>query len=153
MWDIALITVSSPDFLWISCPFHLHSIQLRSPQPVTLHFLGNSHSEQWYRSKCAPSLHLLGLLQDEGLIFWFPFKTIGHAKVDESCALVLFRIQIWRPPRRRCPSRLRPNSGSTTPYSQRSLNLRFHMMFKHILTTLLLFCAVKFRFSMLDDSA
>ena len=43
---IALIIVSPPDFLWISCSFHLHSIQLRSLPPITLHFLGNSLSDQ-----------------------------------------------------------------------------------------------------------
>ena len=82
VWAIALIAVSPPNFPWISCSFHLHSIQLRSPPPVTLHFLGNSYSDRCNRSKCAASLHLLELLQVKGLIFRFPFQAIGHAKVD-----------------------------------------------------------------------
>ena len=33
VWAIALFAVSPPNFPWISCSFHLHSIQLRSPRP------------------------------------------------------------------------------------------------------------------------
>ena len=45
-------------------------------------FFQKSHSDQYYRSQCAPSLHLLVFFHNHGLVLHFVYKTIVHAKVD-----------------------------------------------------------------------
>ena len=74
MWAIALVTLNPPDFLLNSSSLHLYSNQRRSSVLENASVFQKTHSDQYYRSKCAAYVRLLDFLQDNGLALQFMFQ-------------------------------------------------------------------------------
>ena len=76
-----------------------------------------------------------------------------QAKVGKKCNLVLFRISSDRHLRNLARQDSASISGSKTPYLQIGITLPFQDTLHQFRMTWLIFCAVKFQFSMFDESS